>query len=245
MATLFVGSGVGPWIRFGRVAPFAVQSEVPGNWPEGPFAIAQVACQKGAPPRHGLDCLLCRRYRGWNEPHGQLRVHCEWTDEDPVSARMTLGNALVTVAPDDGVAAADELARRHEIRHLPVVEEGRLLGIVCRCDLVPPSPLGRVGDRMTRDVFVVPPAARLGEALGAMASLRIGCLPVVADGMLLGILTRGDLRRVGVPEELLGASYCAACHSPHGVRAALDGTGVEYCLDCLETNSSGDLGEGD
>jgi hypothetical protein len=46
------------------------------------------------------------------------------------------------------------------------------------------------------------------------------------------MITRGDLRRTGVPEAVLGARYCSACGSSRGVRKAA-GTDVDYCLECL------------
>jgi predicted transcriptional regulator len=246
MSVHLVARGEGPWIRFGRVTPFAAHCEFAGEPFDGPFAAAKISCQKGRRPGHGLDCIMCRRFRGFTESRHQTRVRCEWSDEDPVAARMTLGTALITVAPDTPVEAADELARRHEIRHLPVLDRAKLVGILCRCDLVAPPRSGEtVAERMSTDIFAVPPRATLGEALSAMVSLRVGCLLVVGDGMLLGILTRGDLRRVGVPEALLGAGHCTACGSPHGVRTALDGSDVEYCLDCLQSDAPVDLGVGD
>ena len=70
---------------------------------------------------------------------------------------------------------------------------------------------------------------------------------MVSAGELVGIITRGDLRRAGVEESLLGAHYCACCGSPHGVRE--DPRGVaEFCLDCIERELAcpdDDIGTGD
>jgi len=105
----------------------------------------------------------------------------------------------------------------------------------------------RLGDCMSREIFVIDADATLGEAVAAVATLQIGCLPVVSAGELVGIITRGDLRRAGIEESLLGAHYCASCRSPHGVCA--DPRGVaEFCLDCIERETScsdDDIGTGD
>jgi CBS domain-containing protein len=50
---------------------------------------------------------------------------------------------------------------------------------------------------MVRDVFATGPATTLAAALAAMEQLGIGCLPVVDDPLLIGLLTRTDLERAG------------------------------------------------
>ena len=52
---------------------------------------------------------------------------------------------------------------------------------------------------MSTDVFAVEPTVTLGVAATAMRELRIGCLAVVSGPLVLGILTRRDLDRAGVP----------------------------------------------
>ena len=52
---------------------------------------------------------------------------------------------------------------------------------------------------MTTDVFAIEPSTSLGVAAAAMRDLHVGCLPVVRGPLLLGILTRRDLDRAGVP----------------------------------------------
>jgi hypothetical protein len=100
---------------------------------------------------------------------------------------------------------------------------------------------------MSREVFVIDADASLNEAVAGMAALQIGCLPVVQKGDLVGVITRGDLRRAGIDEALLGARYCASCGSPHGVCPDPRGA-VEFCLDCLDRETPApddDIGTGD
>jgi predicted transcriptional regulator len=155
--------------------------------------------------------------------------------------------AVVTVAPDTPCDTADERARELGVRHLFVVDEGKLVGVLCRCDLYPePEPRADVATRMASSVYVLDPSATLGEAAAAMKTLGVGCLPVVARDRPVGLVTRGDLRRAGVPETALGAHCCLECGSVHGVRPDAH-SGLEYCLDCIDlfTALGNDYGEGD
>ena len=155
--------------------------------------------------------------------------------------------AVVAVAPDTPCREADERARALGVRHLFVVERDKLVGVLCRCDLYPePSPHESVAARMASTVYAVEPSATLAEAAAAMKSLAVGCLPVVQRDRPVGVVTRGDLRRAGVPEPALGAHCCVECGSVHGVRTDAHG-GLEYCLDCIDLFSAlgNDYGEGD
>ena len=76
---------------------------------------------------------------------------------------------------------------------------GGLAGVVCGCDLAAADPEEPVCDVMASEVFAIEQSASLGEAAAAMSALDIGCLPVLRGSWLAGILTRGDLERVGLP----------------------------------------------
>jgi len=106
------------------------------------------------------------------------------------------------------------------VRRLPVVDKnGKLVGIVAEKDLlyVSPSPATslsiyelhyliskiKVQDVMTRDVITVTEYTPLEEAARIMADNKIGSLPVMRDGRLVGIVTETDLFCIFL--ELLGA----------------------------------------
>lgn len=125
-----------------------------------------------------------------------------------VSNRMT--REVVTTSP--AATLADGLATMHErrIRHLPVVEDGRVVGIVSDRDLrdaaPPPGAMPdeerlrylrerRIGEIMKGDVVSVEPRTPVEEAARVMAARKIGCLPVMEGDDLLGILTASDLLR--------------------------------------------------
>lgn len=119
--------------------------------------------------------------------------------------------APVTVAPSTPVPKVQGLMRHRRIRHLPVVEDGRLVGIITDRDVrtVEPSPatslaagemrylLDRLTVRavMTRPVITVEPREALAEAVRLMLENRIGGLPVMEGERLVGILTEVDLLR--------------------------------------------------
>jgi acetoin utilization protein AcuB len=124
---------------------------------------------------------------------------------------------LVTLSPEASVAEALTLCRKRRIRHIPILEEGRLVGIVSDRDLRDASPaLGdaerasalqeiRVGDVMTREVSTADPQDSIENVAQEMYELKIGSLPVVAEEELLGIVTSSDVMRAlvtlaGLPE---------------------------------------------
>ena len=136
---------------------------------------------------------------------------------------------LVTLSPEASVAEALTLCRKRRIRHIPILEEGRLVGIVSDRDLRDASPaLGDperartlqeipVADVMTREVITVDPQDSIENAAQQMYELKIESLPVVAEGAvadggatvveqeLLGIVTSSDVMRAlvtlaGLPE---------------------------------------------
>jgi predicted transcriptional regulator len=156
----------------------------------------------------------------------------DWPQLARVWSVMTPAGSLVTVPADLTCAEADARARAAGVRHLLVGDAGAPLGVLCRCDLAEAAPEAHVETVMRSSMFAVAPELTLGEAAVAMARLGIGCLPVAEDGCVLGLITRGDLRRAGAPERLLGAHVCCDCGSVHAVRTGPHG--LEYCLDCLE-----------
>lgn len=116
-----------------------------------------------------------------------------------VRGRMT--RDVVTVEPSVTVSRALAIIRDHNIRHLPVVEGARLVGVVTDRDLRlavdPDTDPGdvAVSDVMTGSPVTVPPGLPVESAARLLIESRIGCLPVVEDDELVGILTETDLIR--------------------------------------------------
>jgi acetoin utilization protein AcuB len=135
-----------------------------------------------------------------------------------VKERMT--RQPILCAPDLAVSEALNLMKQEHIRRLPVVDKnGRLVGIVSDKDLLHASPspatslsvweitylLGRikVQEVMTKQVITVSEDTPLEDAARMMADNKIGGLPVVRDGAVVGIITETDLFKIFL--ELLGA----------------------------------------
>jgi CBS domain-containing membrane protein len=117
-----------------------------------------------------------------------------------------------TLDRNDTLDVAEDLMIRHRIRHLPVVDEaGRVIGVVSRSDLFPDGLAGALGygavgqqkllhviqvkDVMSQPPVIIAAGAFVWDACVAMLDRKIGCLPVVEDERLVGIVTEGDLLR--------------------------------------------------
>jgi CBS domain-containing protein len=123
----------------------------------------------------------------------------------------------VTVGPKDSLQAVVDLLRRRDVRSVPVMENGRLIGIVTDRDVrqvAPAYPLFRDEDEirryterltvtaaMTADPMTVAPDAPVVDAAKILETYRISSLPVVErDGKLVGMLSVTDLLRVFVEQ---------------------------------------------
>ena len=121
-----------------------------------------------------------------------------------------------TVGPKDSLQKVMSLLRRRDIRSVPVVENGRLIGIVTDRDVrqvAPAYPLFRDEDEidrytenltvtaaMTADPMTIAPDAPLVEAAKVLETYRISSMPVVDDRRLVGMLTVTDVLRVFVEQ---------------------------------------------
>ncbi len=134
-----------------------------------------------------------------------------------------MSQPAMTVDPSMFLLDAALMLRAGSIRHLLVVKDGRLVGLLTdrdiqRCApsrLVPISEEGynavfegtTVERVMTREPLSVSPDMPLATAIGMMQQSRFGCLAVVENELVIGILTRGDL--VEALQRLLsGKSAC-------------------------------------
>jgi CBS domain-containing protein len=164
---------------------------------------ARIDCQIGV-ERPGSDCERCPRLLSWRPgpTEREVTLRCAWLHTDPVAARMTAAAAIVAVTPSRRCVEADRVAAREGVHRLLVVDRDQLVGIVCRCDLQR-APSERVHSVMQREIAVIDAAATLAEAGAMMRAFGVGCLPVAREHRLVGIITRGDLLRAGLPEEKL------------------------------------------
>lgn len=126
-----------------------------------------------------------------------------------------MATELVTVHPSGSLYRARQLMNEKGIRHLPVVDDdGKLVGLLTQSDVLAASDSilkdrdsqldvahFPVEDAMVTEVDTVPSTASLRQAALYLERHKIGCLPVVDQGKLVGIVTDTDF--VGVAINLL------------------------------------------
>ena len=131
------------------------------------------------------------------------------TTTPPARVRDLMTPAPLTIAPETSVPAASRLMQEQRLGHLPVCEDGRLVGLVSERDLllVLPSPatslaahevhylLERltVAEIMTRFPVTIGPDHTMTEAASRMLTHNVQALPVTENRRLVGILTRTHL----------------------------------------------------
>lgn len=104
-----------------------------------------------------------------------------------------------TIGPDQTLAKADKLMSDLRIRHLPVLEAGKLIGILSERDLklvetfkdVDPEEM-TIEEAFTRDPFVVSPESLLSDVCAEMAAHKYGCALVCDNKKLVGLFTWVD-----------------------------------------------------
>ena len=119
---------------------------------------------------------------------------------------------VVTIGVDDNLELAREIMRDQRIRHLPVVDgSNSLVGLITTTNVLAatdsflrddesklhPEEIG-VKDVMVSDVITVDETAGIRQAAVFLEKHRIGCLPVVTDGELRGIVTDTDFVSVAI-----------------------------------------------
>jgi CBS domain-containing protein len=126
-----------------------------------------------------------------------------------MKVRQLMTTDVVTIARNDELSIADDIMNMKRLRHLPVVENGRLVGILTQRDLFHAAMstalnFGQkaqkeflktvvVKEVMTDEVLTIEPGADIKEAARLMVERKIGCLPVVENGKLVGLISETDL----------------------------------------------------
>ena len=119
---------------------------------------------------------------------------------------------LIIIDPTTTLPQAYQLMKKHRIRRLPVVQDGKLVGMVTLGDLREARPSEatslsifemnyllsqlKIEKIMTTNLITIPVDATIGLAASLMYSHKIGGLPVLDDDRLVGILTESDIFRL-------------------------------------------------
>ena len=141
---------------------------------------------------------LLNEFQSGRAPAGLVQ---QWMTPNPLA-----------VGPKTKVPAVRQLMHERNIRHLPVLDDGRLMGIVSLGDLrgAEPSPfttlgtfeqtylmtLMNVGQIMKYDPYTISPTATIYEAAALMVAHKIGGIPVMAHDRLVGIISESDVLRM-------------------------------------------------
>lgn len=152
---------------------------------------AAVAQQADGKPIHEWDVAGFSAFQDWRESY---RTVGQFMSTD-----------LFTVRPDDIPDFAASLMDWKHLRHVPVEDDsGRLAGLISHRDLLRVIARGQRGeqeqisvrDLMKTDPVTVTPETPTTDAIRLMRDERLGCLPVVRDGHLVGLVTERDLVEV-------------------------------------------------
>lgn len=118
---------------------------------------------------------------------------------------------VVTLGISETLDLADDIMRLGRIRHLPVTDGGRVAGVLSQRDLFRAGissllQLGRAAEQqflakvpvctvMTPSPYTIGPDASVRTAIRLMLDRKIGCLPVVEDDILVGLIAESDCLR--------------------------------------------------
>ncbi len=126
----------------------------------------------------------------------------------PETVADLMSRDVLTLNRNDEIGLAEDVMNLGRVRHIPIVDdEAMLVGILSQRDLFRSAllkvlgystPKGdtviglRIKSAMTTEVLTTDPTTPLRDAAALMSKQKVGCLPVLEDGALVGILTEGD-----------------------------------------------------
>lgn len=126
-------------------------------------------------------------------------------------AREIMMGSPVTLKPEDTLDLANDVISLGRIRHIPIVDGSRLVGIVTERDLIGAAAEKIFGlkrksksallktvlikEVMKKRVITAAPDTPIKDVAHLMADKKIGCVPVVSDGMVVGLVTTTDILR--------------------------------------------------
>ena len=130
--------------------------------------------------------------------------------KDAVVREIMMGSP-VTLGPDDTLDLANDVILLGRIRHIPIVENGKLVGLLSERDLIGAAANQVFGLKqktrsallktvliktiMKKHLLTVAPETEIKDAAHLMAAKKVGCLPVLSEGALVGLVTTTDVLR--------------------------------------------------
>ena len=126
-----------------------------------------------------------------------------------IPVRDVMQKSIVTISASETLSTVEDIMTLGQVRHIPVVQAGRLVGVVSHRDLLRASLSNLSSHRdderrlflhvveiarvMATPPIVVSPDVTVGEAALIMAERKIGCLPVLEADELVGMITETDI----------------------------------------------------
>jgi CBS domain-containing protein len=128
-----------------------------------------------------------------------------------VTVRDLMAQDPATLGRNETLDLAESIMNLGRIRHMPVLDDGKIVGILSQRDLFRSALITALGfgrkttsaliktitikEIMTEHVITISPEATIKDAARLMIDKKIGCLPVVEDQKLIGLLTETDILR--------------------------------------------------
>lgn len=135
-----------------------------------------------------------------------------------------------TFRPDLKVVDALQFAERCGMHHLPLLEGGKIVGLVCTCDLEELDLQAPIGDALTRGPATISVQSSAQAAAQAMGEQGVGSLLVTQNDTVVGIVTREDLSRAGLQLDEAPNFRCESCGSVTHLKT--ENNRGTLCLDC-------------
>jgi len=153
---------------------------------------------------------------------------------------------LLAVPLDLVVSEALAIAHAAGLHHLLLTERGKLKGMACICELEARPAWEPLSRESRRKLHTVEAESPLELAAKRFVDAEVGCLAVLDGVELVGVLTRGDLRRAALPPGSLPLTlYCSYCGDTRHVREMPGQPGMAACLECQQrADPSGPYEEG-
>ena len=125
-----------------------------------------------------------------------------------MNANEKVGNIMtknvISIHADDSLKIVNETFRKHKFHHIPVIEHGKLVGIISKADLLQllsvrdqytKAEFEKIKTRniMTSKILTLEPDDHVGLAADIFTTNFFHCIPIAVDGNLVGIVTTHDL----------------------------------------------------
>jgi CBS domain-containing protein len=162
----------------------------------------------------------------------------------PIAEQMQ--RPVYAITPDTRVAEVFSVAERLHVHHFPIMHDGKVVGVVCTCDLLEAPPDAQISGWARRDVVTLDPTGTAEQAAALMRDEDVGSVVITDAARPCGIVTREDLARDPKLALTLDEGHCSACGARKHLRRGPND--LFLCVDCSQrarADSWYDTGGGD